>query len=143
MKQCRTIGPCDKDFKEDQKPFTYAACKGTELLVERPRRLHPLQKNVAATAYWSYIHASVRVQACSGLYWNETSVRWAHEPINVSVSGPDEQLAASVPFASFIVRNVEDSEGLILDLSADLGHFKALFSSDPSKIKEELKFQVP
>ncbi|KAE8693350.1 BTB/POZ and TAZ domain-containing protein 4 [Hibiscus syriacus] len=30
---CRTIGPCDKDFKENQKPCTYAACKGIELLV--------------------------------------------------------------------------------------------------------------
>ncbi|KAE8715736.1 BTB/POZ and TAZ domain-containing protein 4 [Hibiscus syriacus] len=30
---CRTIGPYDKDFKEDQKPCTYAACKGIELLV--------------------------------------------------------------------------------------------------------------
>ncbi|PPD90439.1 hypothetical protein GOBAR_DD12625 [Gossypium barbadense] len=30
---CRTIGPCDKDLKDDQKPCTYEACKGIELLV--------------------------------------------------------------------------------------------------------------
>ncbi|OMP01864.1 Zinc finger, TAZ-type [Corchorus olitorius] len=30
---CKTIGPHDKDFKEDQKPCKYAACKGIELLV--------------------------------------------------------------------------------------------------------------
>ncbi|KAE8709572.1 BTB/POZ and TAZ domain-containing protein 4 [Hibiscus syriacus] len=30
---CRSIGPYDTDFKEDQKPCTYAACKGIELLV--------------------------------------------------------------------------------------------------------------
>ncbi|KAL4372670.1 hypothetical protein HN51_006662 [Arachis hypogaea] len=29
---CRTIGPCDKDFKANQ-PCKYAACKGLELLV--------------------------------------------------------------------------------------------------------------
>ena len=30
---CRTIGPHGKDFKEDQKPCNYRACKGLELLV--------------------------------------------------------------------------------------------------------------
>ncbi|XWS33499.1 hypothetical protein CRYUN_Cryun22dG0088400 [Craigia yunnanensis] len=30
---CRTLGPHDKDFKEDQKPCNYGACKGLELLV--------------------------------------------------------------------------------------------------------------
>ncbi|XP_021275262.1 BTB/POZ and TAZ domain-containing protein 4 isoform X2 [Herrania umbratica] len=30
---CRTIGPHDKDFKEDQAPCNYAACKGLELLI--------------------------------------------------------------------------------------------------------------
>ncbi|XVF59280.1 hypothetical protein PTKIN_Ptkin07bG0262900 [Pterospermum kingtungense] len=30
---CRTIGPHDKDFKEDQPPCNYVACKGIELLV--------------------------------------------------------------------------------------------------------------
>lgn len=30
---CRTIGPHDKDFKEDQAPCNYTACKGLELLV--------------------------------------------------------------------------------------------------------------
>ncbi|XP_031269955.1 BTB/POZ and TAZ domain-containing protein 4 [Pistacia vera] len=30
---CRTIGPYDKDFNEDQAPCNYAACKGLELLV--------------------------------------------------------------------------------------------------------------
>ncbi|KAL9461261.1 hypothetical protein AB3S75_004291 [Citrus x aurantiifolia] len=30
---CKTIGPHDKDFKEDQAPCNYTACKGLELLV--------------------------------------------------------------------------------------------------------------
>lgn len=30
---CRTIGPHDKDLREDQAPCNYAACKGLELLV--------------------------------------------------------------------------------------------------------------
>lgn len=30
---CRTIGPSDKDFKENQAPCKYVACKGLELLV--------------------------------------------------------------------------------------------------------------
>ncbi|KAI4327356.1 hypothetical protein L6164_019828 [Bauhinia variegata] len=30
---CRTIGPRDKDFKANQAPCSYAACKGLELLV--------------------------------------------------------------------------------------------------------------
>ncbi|KAK1586317.1 hypothetical protein Q3G72_001204 [Acer saccharum] len=30
---CRTIGPHDKDFKENQAPCSYTACKGLELLV--------------------------------------------------------------------------------------------------------------
>ncbi|KAL5755078.1 hypothetical protein ACOSP7_023298 [Xanthoceras sorbifolium] len=30
---CRTIGPHDKDFKENQAPCNYTACKGLELLV--------------------------------------------------------------------------------------------------------------
>lgn len=30
---CQTIGPHDKDFKENQVPCKYAACKGLELLV--------------------------------------------------------------------------------------------------------------
>lgn len=30
---CRTIGPHDKNFKEDQAPCNYTACKGLELLV--------------------------------------------------------------------------------------------------------------
>ncbi|OIV93495.1 hypothetical protein TanjilG_11077 [Lupinus angustifolius] len=30
---CRTIGPHDKDFKANQAPCSYAACKGLELLV--------------------------------------------------------------------------------------------------------------
>lgn len=30
---CRTIGPHDKDFKVNQSPCNYAACKGLELLV--------------------------------------------------------------------------------------------------------------
>lgn len=30
---CRTIGPHDKDFKQNQAPCNYAACKGLELLV--------------------------------------------------------------------------------------------------------------
>lgn len=30
---CRTIGPHDKDFKQNQTPCKYRACKGLELLV--------------------------------------------------------------------------------------------------------------
>ncbi|XWS29713.1 hypothetical protein CRYUN_Cryun24cG0053800 [Craigia yunnanensis] len=30
---CRTIGPHDKDFKENQTPCNYRACKGLEFLV--------------------------------------------------------------------------------------------------------------
>ncbi|PRQ48175.1 putative histone acetyltransferase [Rosa chinensis] len=30
---CQTIGPCDKDFKENKDPCKYVACKGLELLV--------------------------------------------------------------------------------------------------------------
>lgn len=30
---CRTIGPHDKDFKENQAPCIFAACKSLELLV--------------------------------------------------------------------------------------------------------------